>query len=104
MDTPIADQVTGTMDNGNENSGFNPTRPAPTRPHRGGRNTHLQEATFQPNQDFLADLMDEQQKLISAQHSFMHDADITTLLTAQRNFIAAQNEVLDRLGVYGAKQ
>lgn len=53
------------------------------------------------NEDFLSDLLDGQQKLISAQHAFLHDSDMKALAAAQRNFIMCQAVVLSRLGVFG---
>jgi hypothetical protein len=53
------------------------------------------------NRDYTITLLDAQQGLISAHHEFLHTSNTQTLLVAQRNFIAAQDEVLYRLGVYG---
>jgi hypothetical protein len=52
--------------------------------------------------DFMVDLLDAQQDLITAQHQFLHGSDTTALLAAQNRFIVAQMNVLTRLGVYGA--
>lgn len=51
--------------------------------------------------DFMVDLLDAQQDLITAQHQFLHGSDTTQLLAAQNRFIMAQMNVLQRLGVYG---
>ena len=51
--------------------------------------------------DFMVDLLDAQQDLITAQHQFLHGSDTSALLAAQNRFIMAQMDVLRRLGVYG---
>jgi hypothetical protein len=54
-----------------------------------------------PAPDFMADLLDAQMRLITAQHAFLHDADMTALLRAQRDYAEDQIRVLERLGVFG---
>lgn len=51
--------------------------------------------------DFLPDILDAQQRLISAQHQFLHDNDMMALARAQLNVIAVQNDVMHRMGVFG---
>jgi hypothetical protein len=51
--------------------------------------------------DFLSDLLDAQQRLISAQHQYLHDNDMRALARAQLDVIGVQNSVLGRLGVFG---
>ena len=46
-------------------------------------------------------LVQAQHTFINAQQAFLHDANVTAFLAAQRNLIAAQDEVLHNLGVYG---
>lgn len=50
---------------------------------------------------YLGDILDAQQRLISAQHQNLHDNDPAKLLRAQLHVIGVYNGVLDRLGVYG---
>lgn len=51
--------------------------------------------------DFMGDLFHAQQALITAQYTFIADANVTALLAAQRDHIFAQTEVLRRLAVFG---
>ena len=67
---------------------------------------HLREMpvsnTLNPKaQDFMGDLLDAQQRLISAQHQFLHDNDMTNLARAQLDVITVQTGVMHRLGVFG---
>lgn len=69
----------------------------------------LHEAAAQPvsntlnprAQDFMGDLLDAQQRLISAQHQFLHDNDMAALARAQLDVITVQTNVMQRLGVFG---
>lgn len=66
------------------------------------RNRHEnQAATMSGTNDFLSDLLDGQQKLISAQYQFLRDGDQARLLAAQSEMVQCQMMVLNRLGVFG---
>lgn len=52
-------------------------------------------------QDFMGDLLDAQQRLISAQHQFLHDNNMAALARAQLDVITVQTGVMQRLGVFG---
>lgn len=51
--------------------------------------------------EFLPDMLDAQQRLISAQHQFLHDNNMQALARAQLDVIAVQNRVLNEIGVFG---
>lgn len=51
--------------------------------------------------DFLPDILDAQQRLISAQHQFLHDGDMRSLAKAQLALISFQSNVMQRMGVFG---
>lgn len=66
--------------------------------------THSGRASGTPitsNADFMTDLLDAQQRLISAHHQYLHDSDMTALARAQLDVINVHNSVLGRLGVFG---
>lgn len=50
---------------------------------------------------FMGDLIEAQQKMITAQYQYLHDSDLQAFARAQRDLIAAQTEVLTRLKVFG---
>jgi hypothetical protein len=56
--------------------------------------------TLSPS-DFVTNIVDAQQRLITAQHQVLHDGDLHKLARAQLDVITIQNSVLDQLGVFG---
>ena len=87
MNAPISDEVEHDLNGGSE---------------RGRRAQHLHEAGPQtPGDGFMSDLLDAQQRLISAQHQFLHDQDMRVLARAQLDVIGVQTNVLQRLGIFG---
>lgn len=91
MNAPIADQVDNELHDSER-----------------GRQAqrHLRDVpvsnTLNPNaQDFMGDLLDAQQRLITAQHQFLHDNDMPALARAQLDVITVQTGVMHRLGVFG---
>ena len=91
MNAPIADEVQNDL-----------------HPSERGKQSqrHLHELpvsnTLNPSaQDFMGDLLDAQQRLISAQHQFLHDSDMAKLARAQLDVITVQTGVMQRLGVFG---
>jgi hypothetical protein len=92
MSEPIADDVENDLRNGSE------------RGRQAER--HLREMpvsnTLNPAaQDFMGDLLDAQQRLISAQHQFLHNNDMAALARAQLDVITVQTGVMQRLGIFG---
>lgn len=66
------------------------------------RNRHEnQAASAAGTNDFLSDLLDGQQQLITAQYQFLRDGDQARLLAAQRDMVQCQTMVLNRLGIFG---
>lgn len=49
---------------------------------------------------FMSDLLDAQQKFITAQYQFLRDGNVRAYLVAQRDLIQYQMMVLDELGVF----
>lgn len=64
-------------------------------------NASSSKAQITSSEDFMTDILDAQQRLISAQHQFLHDNDLQALARAQLDVIGVQTSVLQRLGVYG---
>lgn len=93
--TPIANELESAMPYDKNNTPYGP------------RLVEANQASVTPNRDavpdkdFLEGLVSAQHHFIQAQHSFLLDADVTAYLAAQRNLIAAQDDVLYRLGVFG---
>ena len=91
MNAPIADEVQNDMNDS----------------ERGRQSQrHLRELpvsnTLSPGaQDFMGDLLDAQQRLITAQHQFLHNNDMPMLARAQLDVITVQTGVMQRLGVFG---
>ena len=91
MNAPIADEVQNDMNDS----------------ERGRQSQrHLRDVpvsnTLNPGaQDFMTDVLDAQQRLISAQHQFLHDTDMTKLARAQLEVITVQTSVMQRTGFFG---
>jgi hypothetical protein len=51
--------------------------------------------------DFMSDLLDAQQRLITAHYQFLYDENLKALARAQLNVLDVHNKLLDRLGVFG---
>lgn len=94
MNAPIAEDLERALDNPDV------TYPNHTRRRRED-NLENHNTQVDPRDDFLSDLLDGQQRLITAQYEFLHNPDQMKLLTAQRDMIQCQMMVLNRLNVFG---
>lgn len=81
---------------------FGPADSELSERERQQRNRHeSQTATMSGTNDFLSDLLDGQQRLITAQYQFLRDGDQAKLLAAQSEMVLCQTKVLGNLGVFG---
>jgi hypothetical protein len=108
MNSPIADGLSeernGNPKNGDITKSWTPDYEQPTdlryapEPHHSHERA---EVTPHSTDELMSELLDGQQVLISAQHEFLRDHDMTRLAAAQRRFIMVQMSVLNRLGIFG---
>lgn len=91
MNAPIADEV--------ENDLHDSERGRQSQRHL--RDVPVSNTLNPGAQDFMGDLLDAQQRLISAQHQFFHDNDMPKLARAQLDVITVQTGVMQRLGIFG---
>ena len=68
---------------------------------RHGGNAPVSNTLNPAAQFFMTDLLDAQQRLISAQHQVLHDGNTAALAKAQLDVIGVQSSVLMRMGVFG---
>lgn len=91
MNAPIADEVQNDL-NDSERS---------RQSQRHLREMPVSNTLNPAAQDFMGDLLDAQQRLITAQHQFLHNNDMPMLARAQLDVITVQTGVMQRLGVFG---